>query len=79
MKIKKKFLHELITFLFEQALDDRDASKDDLDRMYFEGKRNAFETIKILLEGDNDELLDILQQIRAKRLSQYDTDGCLPF
>lgn len=79
MKIKTKFLYELVTFLFEQAYEDMIVSTSDIDDKYFEGKRNAFETIKFLLEGDNEELLDILEQIRAKRLSQHNTGEDMPF
>lgn len=77
MKITKKFLHEIVTFLFEQACEDIKKSDLEIDQKYFEGRRNSYELIRLLIEGDNDELLDVLRQIQFKEYSNYELE--VPF
>lgn len=78
MKITEKFLHEIITFLFEQACDNANHSELDVDIRYYEGRRNSYEIVKLLLEGDNLELADILMQMETTERCD-DTDHILPF
>lgn len=66
MNINKKFLQNIVKFLFEQAYNNVKNSDLDVDKKYFEGKRNAFEQIMLLMDGDNDELYYILEQMRFK-------------
>lgn len=63
MKINEKFLHEIVNFLYNQSSENFNESFDEVDIRYYEGKRNAFEQIALLLLGDNYELCQILQQM----------------
>jgi hypothetical protein len=75
MILKQKFLHKLVTNLHQNALKDEKESVEENDKKYFLGQSVAYERIKLIMDGDENELFETLQDHLYRNFEQVDDEN----
>jgi hypothetical protein len=79
MKLTNKSLKQLVSNLYQNALDGEKDSVTELDIRYFQGQAIAYEKITMLMDGNKVELFETLQEILYKNFETIDSEDADPF